>query len=582
MTGVQRRPPSENAGLIKFGLLALGTVASVIYIPAQLHARFFSEAHQWITPASPLTVIPDVLRGREPWTPVHTVMAVLVALIFLGFSWLYLRDARRRTAKREHIHGKAHLMGTGRELSLTAASEKVKQGSLASSDVSPGFMLARTIATGGEIWPSWRDGICALMGPGGGKTTGIAVPLVQTAPGSVFVTSNRRDICDIIRLGRESKGTFWRFDPQRIATNAGEVAAPWYWNVLSYVTDETKARKLAALFAANDKEDGAKSDPYFDAEGPQLLARLMLAAALDGQYLTQVFSWLAAVKFKEPMDILRREGFNLSAEGIEGIFRIKNSDQGIGVIGTAMKSIRFLDNRSAVRWIQPDGTDDTRMQFDPTQFVRAVSDTVVSLSKEGDGSFGPITAAMVMAILDAAEEYAEECGGRMPTPLLGMLDEAANICKIPDLPRKYSYYGGYGIFLVTILQNWSQGVLTWGEHGMQQLWSAATYGIVGAGIKDEKFLGGIVKGVGDHHAPQYSRSTSSGRNRSVSTSDSYHLQDIVSIADLQAIPPGTVIVSAMGSRPVMARVIPYWQRGKEMAEVCDKSKKTYAPKKVTA
>lgn len=573
MTPPQKRPVDENQVLIGGSVGVLLAAASVIYVPAQLHARYFSESGHWITPASPLSVIPKVLRGQIPWTGVHTLFAVMTVLSITGLILLWIKDRRRRKTRADHIHTKAHLMGNGTEMTRQAAEERAKAGKLASADIVPGFMLGMTVVRPTEIWAGWRDGVCMLAGPGGGKTTAIAVPLIMTAPGSVVVTSNKRDISDIIQKGRSGLGDYWKFDPQHIA---GPDFAPWYYNPLTYVTDETRALQLAALFAANDREEGAKADPYFDNEGPALLARLLLAAAVDGRYLTQVFKWLAGASFKEPVKILKDHDFDLAAAAIEGIARMSGTDQGNGVIGTAMKSIRFLDNRSAARWIQPSGPDDDRPQFHPEQFVRATSDTLVSLSKEGNGSFGPITAAMVMAVLDAAEEYAQECGGRMPVPLLGMLDEAANICKIPDLPRKYSFYPGYGIFLVTILQNWSQGVLTWGEHGMSQLWSASTYGIVGAGIKDEKFLGAIVKGIGDYHAPQYSRSRSSGRNASMSTSDSFRETPILSVADLQAMPPGTMVVSAMGARPVMARGVPYFKR-KDMAEICDQSRKEFGP-----
>lgn len=47
--------------------------------------------------------------------------------------------------------------------------------------------------------------------------------------------------------------------------------------------------------------------------------------------------------------------------------------------------------------------------------------------------------------------------GRLATPLLGILDEAANVCRWKALPDQYSHYGSRGI----ILQSWSQGVEVW-------------------------------------------------------------------------------------------------------------------------
>ena len=54
--------------------------------------------------------------------------------------------------------------------------------------------------------------------------------------------------------------------------------------------------------------------------------------------------------------------------------------------------------------------------------------------------------------------------------MVGVLDEAANVCRWRELPNLYSHYGSRGIVLMTILQSWSQGVEVWGRDGMRKLW----------------------------------------------------------------------------------------------------------------
>ena len=44
----------------------------------------------------------------------------------------------------------------------------------------------------------------------------------------------------------------------------------------------------------------------------------------------------------------------------------------------------------------------------------------------------------------AAERRAERMGGRLDPPLVVVLDEAANICRISDLPDLYSHLGSRG------------------------------------------------------------------------------------------------------------------------------------------
>jgi hypothetical protein len=60
------------------------------------------------------------------------------------------------------------------------------------------------------------------------------------------------------------------------------------------------------------------------------------------------------------------------------------------------------------------------------------------------------------------------------------LDEAANICRIADLPDLYSHLGSPGITPRHHPAAYEQGVTLWGEHGMATLWGAATKKIIGA------------------------------------------------------------------------------------------------------
>ncbi|WP_194292325.1 TraG/TraD/VirD4 family protein, partial [Streptomyces jumonjinensis] len=97
----------------------------------------------------------------------------------------------------------------------------------------------------------------------------------------------------------------------------------------------------------------------------------------------------------------------------------------------------------------------------------------------------------------AAVIQAERDGGRLDAPLLAILDEAANVCKIQDLPDLYSHLGSRGVIPVTILQSYRQGVRVWGEAGMDALWSASTIKLIGSGIDDADFADKLSRLVGD-------------------------------------------------------------------------------------
>ena len=99
-----------------------------------------------------------------------------------------------------------------------------------------------------------------------------------------------------------------------------------------------------------------------------------------------------------------------------------------------------------------------------------------------------------------------------------VLDEAANVCRIGDLPELYSHLGSRGIVPLTILQSYSQGARVWGEEGMRTLWSAATVKLIGSGIDDARFAEDLSRLVGDHDVPHLLAQLAAPAGRSTNVS----------------------------------------------------------------
>ena len=227
-----------------------------------------------------------------------------------------------------------------------------------------------------------------------------------------------------------------------------------------------------------------------------------------------------------------------------------------GVFGTAQQMASCLTNRQVAAWVTPRDEDDTRPQFSPEDFVRGAG-TLYSLSKEGRGTAGPLVTALTVAVVEAAEELAaRSAGGRLTTPLLGVLDEAANVCRWRELPNLYSHYGSRGIVLMTVLQSWSQGVEVWGESGMRKLWSASNVRVYGGGgtTSDGSFLEDLARAIGQYD--RLSTSTSYGRGQRT-VSQQNHRERILDVDDLAALPKGRAVVLASGSRPTLIRTQPW-------------------------
>jgi type IV secretory pathway TraG/TraD family ATPase VirD4 len=144
-----------------------------------------------------------------------------------------------------------------------------------------------------------------------------------------------------------------------------------------------------------------------------------------------------------------------------------------------------------------------------------------------------------------------------------ILDEAANICRIGDLPDLYSHLGGRGMIPVTILQSYEQGITVWGEPGMAALWGAATKKLIGAGVDSPRLARDLAVLVGQHDVPVRSVTIGDGR---ASEQISLRRQEILEAADIRALPPGTALLLATGTRPALIQLKP-WYAGPDAAKI---------------
>ncbi|BCW73469.1 type IV secretory system conjugative DNA transfer family protein [Arthrobacter sp. NicSoilB8] len=515
-------------------------------------------------PAHPIDLVAGLAKGRVPWPVQSTIVACVLLGILIALTVTVLVVRARTAHQRTRVDKAAVHMGRGKDLDHLGTKGATATAVRLGVENSTGVRLGRSVAGKRPLWASWEDMLILIAGPRTMKTTSYAVPAILDAPGAVIATSNKRDIVDVTRPVRAEAGAVWVFDPQAVA----EEDPAWWWNPLSYVKNEATAGNLAQHFANGSREPGTKPDAYFDPAGQNLLKAFLLAASLGSAPVTQVYTWLTRPHDEAPAELLRTAGYDLLSDMIRGHIR-EPEKQRAGVYGTARQMVSCLTDREVSQWVTParDTTvaTDPRPQFVPEDFVRG-NGTLYSLSREGVGTAGPLVTALTVAVVEAAEKYAtSQPGGRLATPLLGILDEAANVCRWKALPDQYSHYGSRGIILMTILQSWSQGVEVWSLEGMRKLWSAANVKIYGGGVSEVGYLDELSRLIGQYSYINVSRSHSKTGS---SSSRQENKDEILSVADLTALPRFRAILLASGAPATMIETIP-WMNGPHAQKVKD-------------
>ncbi len=407
--------------------------------------------------------------------------------------------------------------------------------------------------SGPTLFASFEDTVVAFMAPRSGKTTTQSVPHVLSAPGPVIATSNKADLWSAIATVRAERtgGKIWLFDPQHVTYQP----QAWWWNPLAGLSTVEDAHRLAGHFVLT-VDDGQKKDLWGPA-AQDLLCALFLAAANSGRSLHHVAQWLDEPAVPTPIELLQEAGFQLMASSLKGTQNgaVETRD---GIYQTARTAAKALRDQEILAWVTPDRGLPV---FDPDAFATSC-DTLYLLSKSLSAA-APLIAALTDTTMRAAERRAEQAGGRLDPPLIVALDEAANICRIADLPQLYSHLGSRGIIPVTILQSYEQGVTVWGEPGMAALWGAATRKVIGAGIDSPRLVRDLATLIGQHDVPIRSITYTDGRT---SEQISLRRQEILEAADIRALPTGTALLLATGTRPALIRLRP-WYSGPHAAAI---------------
>jgi type IV secretory pathway TraG/TraD family ATPase VirD4 len=515
--------------------------------------------------------------SRWAFWGVAVVLAALVSTVVgVPVWWIAARvgwsgDPARALANRRDYRD---MRGKGAARRARQLRPSLGQGRVKTSDL--GMRLGRNDSSGDELFASEEDVILTVAGPRSNKTSAMVVPAVLTAPGPVITTSNKIDVYALTAAMRSGAGTLTVFDPQMML---GKRTQDWWWNPLDEVRDIIDAARLMEPFVATIGAGSERADPYFTPAAGRLIAQLTLAAASptlvpgEAPYsLRTVSRWLAE-RSREPAEVLRRAQQDEAAAGLTGLLETPDEQKG-GVFETALTALSCLESEAVARYVTPPGSWvarpglpvpglNTIHRFDPWAFVAGKDDkdgkrgygTVYALTKEGAGAAAPVVAALVDALLRTAEEAATAQGGRCDPPVRAVLDEAANICPIKDLPALYSHYGSRSIQLMTFLQSPDQAVKVWGRSGWGALWGSATVKLIGASVHDTEFCEQVSKLVGTHEVPTWSDQRGRGGG---STTRSSREKRILEVADIAAMPKSHAVLITAGRRAGLIRLLPWY------------------------
>jgi type IV secretory pathway TraG/TraD family ATPase VirD4 len=500
-------------------------------------------------------------------------LAPILIGVVAGVWWRLSRDAGFGTARGSlagrrqlgDMHGRGALR---RALKLRPSLGENAEAMVPTRDL--GLRLGRIrggLGRRADVYASEEDVLLEIAGPRSNKTSAVVVPAILSAPGPVITTSNKVDAYTLTVGLRSQVGRVFVLDPQAICG----AEQTWWWDPLAEIHDMADAHKMVTHFSQTIGSGNDRADPFFTHGAELLMSQLFLAAARTGGHLRQVRRWLAT-QSAEPVGLLQDAGLPEVAEALLATIESPHETRG-GLYQTAVTAMGALHAEAVARYVTPPHTWTTPPahpqdieQFDPWRFVVGYGhdahgipqpyDTLYLLTQEGAGTAAPVVAALVDHLLRTTARAAQARGGRVDPPVRAVLDEAANICPIKNLPDLYSYFGSMSIQPCTFLQSYQQGVAVWGKAGMDKLWSASTIKLVGAGVHDASFCEDVSRLTGEHdvlNPPSYQRGRGGG-----STTMSTRRDRILPASAIAALPKTEAVLISSGRPVTLLELLPWY------------------------
>lgn len=372
----------------------------------------------------------------------------------------------------------------------------------------------------------------AVIGPAGsGKTTGLAIPALLEWDGPIIATSVKTDLLSATVGWRHNQGHVWIYDPS--ATTGLPTAG---WNPLGGCGTWQGALRMASWLVRATHSPGrrgtADSDFWY-AVAQKLLAPLLHAAALHHTDMTDVTRWVDLQDHQQPIEILHTHGAEDALQAL--IATVNREDRARSSAYTTTETVLAAFTDPAVT----KSTTHTPT-YTPGGFLNGGNHTLyICAPLHEQTRLQPLFTALLQQTISHIYQHAAITQHPLTPPVLLLIDEAANIAPLPNLPQLASTARGVGIQLITIWQDLTQLHTRYGQ-AAQTIINNHRALIALPGINDPTTLHHLTPLIGTHHTTSLTRTRN--HNKPDTITETPKQQPLAPDATIRRIPQRTGIL----------------------------------------
>lgn len=602
-------------------IAAIGAWVCVLWLGGALAALLNGAAFQGGLPdaASAAIHLPSNLRDPArawppearvglPSAPLYWVAHALLLLPGVVVATAALRLGRRRARDGLGVDRSARFARRSDLRRLKVRAPKVGR-----------IIVGRAGPRGPLLATEPRTSICIVGPSSSGKTSHLCVPAILEmgkGDGALIAATVKGDVWRATHARREHIGDVKVYDPFSLA-----VAESHSWSPLGACGTATGAQKTARTLVDARRKTGTSDDRFWNDSAYGLLWGTFLVANRSGKTMADVVHWitthdrprkdghgniarpgelwpcLAKLCRQEPSsgpktrveDItadLRWTGYSdeevltaleaeldkvappehkpptrpgpepevdvdlaLARDALLGIWNDDDRTQS-GVYSTARTFIEpWADPAILAAGKTCEITPEWLLSGDNTLYIVAEA--------EDQDRLQAIFSSLVRDLVSGAFSAATRNGGALPRHLVVLLDEAANICPLKQLPQWTATCPSHEISLITVWQDRSQQRERYGIDGAETIWNNSHARLILTGIAD-RATNDVTSQLGDEERLVRSTTTEPGRGqRSVNIRTESHA--LVGGSSLRQQPDGQALLVYRNLPPIRVILRPWFK-----------------------
>ena len=403
--------------------------------------------------------------------------------------------------------------------------------------------------------PAKNGNILVIGGSGSGKSASFAIPNAMQLLGSYVFTDPKGELYD------RTAGMFEANGYKVHVINLAEPKCSDGYNPLSHIRGTLDVDTIVKIISKKEGGDTKSNDPFWDQTSEALLKSMIYYIMLNRpQEEWNLASCLALVRLggenegEDLRNIFMSLPFENPARKAFETIRLGSEKTFSNILVSLAAKLEAFDSKEIVAL-----TSTNTIEFEDLVKEKSV---LFFITPATNDTYNFLMNIFFSQMFDRLYEYADTLGGKLPIPLFLILDEFANIGRIPRFEQILSTCRSYRINISIILQSIDQLIAIYDEKVTENIMSNCSTHLF-LGTNAQKTLETFSKQLGEKTITRdtVSRSTDKDSNFSGrSYGDQAMGRALMTPDELRKMSPEDCIILVQAMKPIKAQKYWYYRK----------------------